>query len=287
MKKLSYLLLLIFAVSFGQENEFNDYWYGGEAEITSYTLEQARYGEMRKGTAVHIFVTEPFSKKYMTKADSESADNVNVLKLNAIKKFNTGVYSYSLMTSTFMPIENPRASLKVSASSQEWCGHEYLDLKQEGIKFIVNNYSYYGGKSFVNKLIDNKNVVLEDDIWSLIRLNPGKLPVGNLSVLPSFVYLRFSQVEMKGYTATAELKKEGNYTLYQIKYPELEREISVKFENKFPYTIISWSESYYSGTGNKKKMLTTKAVLKKSLKLPYWNTNNNVDAHLRKELGLE
>jgi hypothetical protein len=30
--------------------EFKKYWYAGEAEITSYTLKQARYGEMRTGT---------------------------------------------------------------------------------------------------------------------------------------------------------------------------------------------------------------------------------------------
>ena len=27
--------------------EFKDYWYSGEAEITSYKLEQGRYGEQR------------------------------------------------------------------------------------------------------------------------------------------------------------------------------------------------------------------------------------------------
>ena len=29
-------------------SEFKDYWYSGEAEITSYKLEQARYGEIGK-----------------------------------------------------------------------------------------------------------------------------------------------------------------------------------------------------------------------------------------------
>ena len=39
---------------------FGDYWYQGEAEITSYELEQARYGSMHDGEAVLIFVTERF-----------------------------------------------------------------------------------------------------------------------------------------------------------------------------------------------------------------------------------
>ncbi|MEX0361456.1 MAG: septum formation inhibitor Maf, partial [Allomuricauda sp.] len=40
--------------------DFKSYWYAGNAEITSYKLEQARYGELRDGTAVLIYVTEPF-----------------------------------------------------------------------------------------------------------------------------------------------------------------------------------------------------------------------------------
>ena len=40
--------------------EFKEYWFAGKAEITSYKLEQARYGELRDGSAVLIYVTEPF-----------------------------------------------------------------------------------------------------------------------------------------------------------------------------------------------------------------------------------
>ncbi len=43
-----------------QQQSFNSYWYKGTAEITSYQLSQVRYGEVHKGTAVHIFVTENF-----------------------------------------------------------------------------------------------------------------------------------------------------------------------------------------------------------------------------------
>ncbi|MGB2691994.1 MAG: septum formation inhibitor Maf, partial [Thermodesulfobacteriota bacterium] len=41
--------------------EFKAYWYDGKAEITSYKLEQARYGELHEGYAVMVFVTEDFS----------------------------------------------------------------------------------------------------------------------------------------------------------------------------------------------------------------------------------
>ena len=55
------------AIDTGVVDEFADYWYRGQAEITSYDLEQARYGELRSGTAVLVFVTEDFSKGQITK----------------------------------------------------------------------------------------------------------------------------------------------------------------------------------------------------------------------------
>ncbi|MFT7421050.1 MAG: hypothetical protein ACI9QN_001976, partial [Arcticibacterium sp.] len=107
------------------------YWYAGDAEITSYSLEQARYGEMHEGKAVLIFVTEPFSKKSWTKADNPKSKDLPALKLNFTKEFSTGIYPYSLMTSTFYPVDGSSGSLKISSSSQEWCGHTFRELKNK------------------------------------------------------------------------------------------------------------------------------------------------------------
>lgn len=35
-----------------RSKEFNDYWHKGEVEVSSYRLEQARYGGLRQGEAV-------------------------------------------------------------------------------------------------------------------------------------------------------------------------------------------------------------------------------------------
>lgn len=293
MKNISYLFLLVFATTCAQTTpktnitkEFKEYWYAGKAEITSYDLEQARYGEIRKGHAVNIFVTEPFSKKHNTKADENNADNISVLKLNATKKFNTGIYPYSVMTSSFLPVNQPKASLKISSSTQEWCGHEYIELVNKDDKFKMSNFSYFQGESFKEKEIDKK-VVLEDDIWSKIRLTPENLPQGNFKALPSFVYLRFSHNEVKAYQAEGKISKGETSSVYEIKYPTLNRTLKITFENKFPYQILGWTDAYKSGWGAKSKTLTTKATLKKSLNIAYWQTNGNKDLYLRKELGLE
>jgi len=108
--------------------EFKKYWYEGNAEITSYELSQARYGELREGKAVLIYVTEPFLPGLQVKADKKDPSNVPVLKLNATKKYLTGIYPYSIMTSSFYPVYDNQHAQKISFSSQEWCGHVYAQL---------------------------------------------------------------------------------------------------------------------------------------------------------------
>ena len=158
------------------ENE--KYWYAGDAEISSYKLEQARYGEIHEGQAVMIFVTEPFSANNMVKVDAPSDSDISVLKLNYTKKFYTGLYPYSMMTSTFFPFENSLHSLKVTSSSQEWCGHTYMEMQNKG-KFEIGINSYFENESA--ELSVPKNL-LEDDIWSKIRLDPEHLPEGTATV---------------------------------------------------------------------------------------------------------
>ena len=293
MKNIIYLSFFLLTSVYAQKTEnttinqqFKDYWFSGKAEITSYDLLQERYGEIRKGNAVNIFVTEPFSKKHNTKADNNVNSNINVLKLNATKKFTTGIYPYSVMTSTFIPVKTPNSSLKISSSTQEWCGHEYIELTQKEDAFKISNSSYFQGASFKNKALA-KNIVLEDDIWSKIRLTPENLPQGNFKILPSFVYLRFSHNKVKAYNVIGSISKEKNTSVYTLNYPKLQRKLTITFENAFPYKILEWTETYQSGWGANKKMLTTKATLKKTLNIPYWAKNKNSDNYLRKELGLE
>jgi hypothetical protein len=44
-----------------------DYWYDGYAEVTTFFLDQARYGQQYSGTVTLIYVTEDFSPKGQTK----------------------------------------------------------------------------------------------------------------------------------------------------------------------------------------------------------------------------
>ncbi|MEP2937326.1 MAG: septum formation inhibitor Maf [Gilvibacter sp.] len=260
-----------------------DYWYNGTAEVSSYALSQARYGEQREGTAVLVYVTEPFSKESNTKADQNSDANVSVLKLNATKKFNTGIYPYSMMTSSFYPIDVGDHSLKISSSSQEWCGHTYMELTNRAA-FDIAIDSYFEGES--NQLTLDKSF-LEDDVWSIIRLRPDQLPMGEFEMIPSFFYLRLKHKKTKAYKATASFESKDASIEYSIAYPELERTLSIEFSSDFPYQILGWTESYSSGFGSNAKTMTTTAQKIKTLNTPYWQQNSNQYLALRDSLGLK
>lgn len=274
------------AASPAASKTFNDYWYNNEAELTSYQLEQARYGELRQGEAVLVFVTEHFSKKKQVKADQPGPGDYSVLKLNMEKKFTTGIYPYSMLTSSFLPIDDTRAhATKVTMTVQEWCGQAFTQINNRDGKYKVESRSYFESEG--DKDFTLKQTWLEDELWAKIRLDPTLLPTGEQEVIPALFYTRLMHKELKPYKAVFTKKDLGDgTTAYSIRYPDLDRELTLRYGNTFPYTSEGWEETYKDGWGQNAKRLTTKATKIKTINLDYWKRNSNADAHYREELGL-
>lgn len=263
--------------------EFKKYWNNGEAEISSFQLSQARYGELREGKAVMVFVTEPFSRTKLVKYDTSTQKEVPVLKLNFIKNFVTGIYDYSMITSSFLPIYKNEHTMKISSSIHEWCGQAYMQLENRD-DFEIQIHSYF--ESVVKQKIQIKKNNVEDEIWSLIRINPEKLPLGNIKMLPSFFYLRLMHQNIEYQDAVATIENlPKNITSYNLNYKALQRNVKIYFENTFPYRIVKFEESYPDGFATK-KMLTTTGILIKTIQNDYWNKNTVANEGLREELGL-
>lgn len=191
-------------------DQFKDYWFSGQAEITSYQLMQERYGEMREGIAVTIFVTEDFLPEEQVKANNASEKNIPVMKLNLTKKFVTGIYPYSIMSSTFSPISTTDHALKLTNSVQEWCGQVYMQLNNRK-DFEIQSYSYFEGEA--DQKLSLPKTWLEDELWNLIRINPEELPTGDVTIIPSFEYIRIRHKEIKEHKAFANLKQGDSITV--------------------------------------------------------------------------
>jgi hypothetical protein len=267
------------------QQQFKKYWNQGKAELTRYDLSQARYGEIHKGEAVLIFVTEPFLTDKQVKFESgDSSTAVQVLKLNFTRKFYTGIYPYSLMTSVFTPVDyHKNRTLKVTTSSQEWCGSMFLQMNFRNNHYDAQVRSYFQTEGDQNLTVNTS--WLEDEIWTRIRLAPETLPIGNIDLVPGSQYIRLWHQQLTAQKAVATLEEEGNLRTYSIEYANIKRKVQIQFEKAFPYAITAWEETQPGGFGDS-GLLTTRAVRTKSLLLDYWTKHNNKDAHYRNELGL-
>ncbi|SDG54053.1 septum formation inhibitor Maf [Psychroflexus sediminis] len=259
-------------------SEFKSYWFDGKAELTSYDLQFYRYGEKREGKAMMIFVTEDFLQDTQVKANSQSENTITVMKLNSLKKFNTGIYPYSIMQSTFVPVVYEAPLLKLSSSIQEWCGQSYAQLNHRR-QFEIEKHSYFEGEADSTLVLEP--TLSENEIWIQLRINPKKLELGAQQVLPDFSFLQLNHKAFKPYEA--ELKQtEGNYLHTRITYSDLGRIVNIYQEKTFPYSIEKWEEIKY----NSKDTLVSSATKIKTLITKYWQQNSSKYLHLRDSLGL-
>lgn len=262
---------------------FHDYWHAGKAEVSSYHLNQSRYGETRTGKAVLIFVTEDLSKKSQVKLDNPAGNNkINVLKMNFTKKFITGIYPYSMMLSVFTPVnrQNNPASLKTTMSSQEWCGQVYTQLNLRGNRYAIQSHSYFEKEG--DEHFSIRKALLEDEIWNVIRLDHENLPLGEIEAVPGLFFTRLNHVDMKLRSATAEKSETDSAFVYQLTFPDQQRNLSIQYQKAFPFKILGWKETWKENG----QIMETTAVLDKTLHTDYWTKNKNEFLYLRDSLDL-
>ena len=264
------------------DEQIQNFWYDG-AEISRFELKQERYGEARPGYAVFVFVTEPFRTTTQVKADTLEPNTTSILKLNAMREFNTGIYEYNTMTSIFAPIDTdafPHA-LKLTTTIQDWCGHAFsqFNLEDEGYRSELR--SYFESHGDINETILGTDVWLEDELWTRIRIDPTELPVGKFKVIPGSLHLRFAHLRPEAALAEGVIEQNGKLTTYTVVYSALGRSLSIDFDASFPHVIRGWTES-----GGRNGTKTIAKLVDRIERSYYWSLNKPGDSKLRKQLGL-
>lgn len=272
---------------------FKNYWYSGNAEITRYDLTQIRYGEKRPGEAVLIYVTEDFLVEQQVKKEFGEDKAVSVLKLNSVKKFTTGIYDYSIMTSVFTPLDFRKypSTLKLTFSSQDWCGQSLAQMNMRNGKLHYQERSYFQAEG--DRDVTLNATYVEEDVWTRIRIEPQMLPFGKIKMVPSQEFMRLEHKPLKAYDAEASLvlqvndQKSGGeeFYIYTLHYPELDRTLKISCQSTFPFKILSWEET--KNASNPSTALTTKAIAGETMNLPYWELNKNENEVYRDSLGLK
>ena len=273
--------------------EEGTYWNEGMAEVAIYDLQQNRYKDLNEGQLVSIFVTEDFLYDKQVKNDHyKEKKSTPILKNIQNRKFPTGVYDYSLFSSAFTPLDRNKfpKTLKVSGSSQEWCGTTYTQLNYRNKSYVSTLHSYF--ESEADRKDNFTDGYTEDGLFNVLRMNPDMLPTGDIDFIPSVNVLRLKHLESKTYQSTATLQsytgsdfKGDNLKVYHISTPALKRDVKIVFESESPFQIVGWTDRYPSVFDQ--QLRTTKATLTKVDRLAYWKLNSLGDESLRKEFGLK
>ncbi|MEO0326385.1 MAG: septum formation inhibitor Maf [Myxococcota bacterium] len=232
-----------------------------------------------------VFVTEPFLPDAQVKHErADGQPDVSVLKLNQSRRFYTGVYPYSLMTSSFLPARGSAAALKVTHTMQEWCGMAFAQLNRRGDAVEVTQRSYFQEEGDRDTRLPL--APFEDALMSMIRRDPSALPTGAVSLVPALHHLRFAHRPLEAYAAEVTRRQETNEAIapgplevLEVRYADLDRVLRVYFRGAFPHLIEGWEEE---GRGP-----VTRAVRTHSYLDAYWSRNGSGDAPYREALGVE
>lgn len=279
------------------EEGFGKHWSDGRAEVASYELTTPRYGELRQGVAVTIFVKEVFSAAERVKAETHTGAREGqypVMKLNLIEDFQTGIYDYNVMLSSFVALKplgkRPTGSpSKASFSAQEWCGHVYHQLLFNEDTIQEDLHSYFEGEADASRQLPYPEDGLSEDFllfWARGMALPGLAP-GEKKKVPLLLSLktaRFSHVplawreaELSRSLESEELSVPAGTFQVEVFSAKVEGGESHTFwvEKAFPHRIIKWEKS----NGER-------AVLIASERIKYWELNGEgMESHLEK-LGL-
>jgi len=147
-------------------------WDDGRAEVAHYEAHRKVYGTDRAFEAVLITVKEEFNRALGVKADPpyEGKDIATVLKMNIIGRIQTENYPYSYMTSVFVSCDDPRSLVKLSQSSQEWCGTTFKEVVTwDGPPHMVF-HSYFDGQADGRHPLALKDgALLEEQLFLVLR----------------------------------------------------------------------------------------------------------------------
>ena len=279
--------------------EFGSWWHDGRAELDGYRYTVQRYGHERAGRAVAIYVTEPFSRARHVKLDDPARtprDAVEVLKLNLMRDFQTGIYDYHTMLSVFATTAD-FSPLKVAFTSSEWCGMVSEELHKSDRELLHRVSSYFEGESTQQPLPLPAGGVQEDALFICLRglrgawLAPGESR--RVPFLASSFHRRLAHQPAIWQTATiTRLMAPGTVAVpagsfecmvYEVR-PADGRIGRFEVERSYPHRIVRWQ--WQAAPGGSPLGGTDAAELTGTTRLEYWRTHDPGDERLLSEIGL-
>ncbi len=275
----------------GASSDFWEWWGDGRAELSGYRLTLGRYGEPREAELALIYVTEPHDRRTWIKDDDvQSPHRVEMLKLISSVKFLTGIYPYSVMTSTFAPVDRYReqafSPVRIAHSVQEWCGSYSQTLwpGPEGFRSLRLSYFAHEGER-VREVDAQGELVYEDALLIQLRELDGAFAGGGDwegLLVPELWRFRTRHAGTDPVPAHIQREEavredpvlgEVPVTRFTLSTDDYMRTFDVEREE--PRRVLGWTTSL----GDEASLLATE-------RLDYWRLNRLGDEAYREALGL-
>jgi len=284
---------------------FESHWQDGRAELDGYRYTVTRYGQPRRGTAVMVFVTEPFSEAKHVKVDDPKKnpkDTFEALKLNLIRDFQTGIYDYNTMTSLYVR-SHDFSPVKIAFSCDEWCGQVYEEMNYERFHVADRYASYFEDESQTERLTLQPNGLTEEELLIRLRdlrgpwLRPGEHRT--LPFLPSTFLRRLThRRDLQWGQATIERSRDVEAVgVPSGRFETTRYTVRVKngpggvfwIEQAYPHRVIRWQWSANPGSatgGWSPAEGLDGGELTGSARLKYWELHRPGDEKYLAQLGL-
>jgi len=260
--------VLIATTSLAKPSKFltSPLWDDGKSEISIYEAKRYHYGRLYSSKIKYFLVKETFSEKETVKTDEyQSKDAIPVIKLNQVISTPTGTYDYQQMHSSFWSKETGKL-LKFSTSHHEACGATYKQGLLKNGKLHVQGSTYWKDQSQINDALTiSKNLWFYDELPFRARLlvADGAPAKKNLKLVPSVIHSKAGSFQPEPASISIEattvvINHAGGTDV-------------LKFAPEWPHVMTSWQQADGESL-----------ILKKSLRLDYWNHHAPGDERLLK-----
>lgn len=237
----------------------------GKAEVNIYDATLMKYGQPRQGTVTQIWVKEPWDAKRGTKWGGQGAADFEVIKLNHVVSYPTGMYRYEQMWSGFWKRDSAEL-VKWSLSHHEACGNTFKQARLSDGKAEYVHFSYFENEGDGREeLVIPPGAVFYDELPLKLRLlvSVGLSEAFTVPLFPTVIHPKAGP--MKPNPATIrQVRRDNAEVEFEVKHLDgIDRFV---FETNAPFKLLRW-ELADGGKLN----------LRKSLFTDYWNQNQPGD----------
>lgn len=153
----------------------NNLWDDGQAEVATYDASTVVYGKPRAHTLRLITVYEDFNREYYAKADWPYGQKpiLPVIKQIQTTTIPTANYDYHFLTAVFVDRDDFGRTVKLTTTSQDWCGTTSKTFELWGEKPRMIYTSYWDGEgNGTRELGSNIDDYFEEDLLLNLRALP-------------------------------------------------------------------------------------------------------------------